>query len=341
MPNELDPDVRRLIAELTSLAGEDPPALPDLTPPEAREWFVMLQRILSGPTTAFWASDAADSVAEYDQHAVPVRTYSPAGDGVAGDRVIVYMHGGGWVAGDLDSGDHFARTLACGLNATVVSVDYRLAPEHPFPAAFDDCAAIVQSVRHSHPGARLAIAGDSAGGNLAAAIAAQGRTDEQLRVDAQLLVYPALDPRQKHASHEQFADGYLLTRSDMAFYWDSYLQTESDRSDPRAAPATIADLAGLPPAVIATAGFDPLRDEGREYAQRLIEASVPTVYLPFPRLTHGFLDMVGRVPAARQAATVLMRSLDLLLPARPVPPREPTGAPELDRREGQAQEATR
>jgi acetyl esterase len=143
-------------------------------------------------------------------------------------------------------------------------------------------------VRDAHPGARLAVAGDSAGGNLAAAIAARGRTDEHLRVEAQLLVYPALDPRQQHASHEQFADGYLLTRSDMEFYWGNYLPAVADRSDPRASPATIADLTGLPPTVVATAGF-------------------------FPRLTHGFLDMAGRVPAAQRAAGTAVQSLNLLL----------------------------
>jgi acetyl esterase len=245
---------------------------------------------------------------------VPIRQYNPAADGIDPSRVIVYVHGGGWTVGDLDSGDHFARTLAGGLGATVVSVGYRLAPEHPFPAAFNDCAAVVRSVRDAHPGARLAVAGDSAGGNLAAAIAARGRTDEHLRVEGQLLVYPALDPRQQHASHAQFADGYLLTRSDVAFYWDNYLPSVADRFDPRAAPVAITDLAGLPPTVIATAGFDPLHDEGRQYAQRLIEANVPTVYLPFPRLTHGFLDMTGRVPAAQRAADTVVQSLNLLLP---------------------------
>jgi acetyl esterase len=321
MPNELDPDVQRLIAELASLAGEERPALPDLTPREAREWFVVLQRIISGPVTAPPATDVADGVVEHDRHAVPIRRYNPAADGQDPSRVIVYIHGGGWTVGDLDSGDHFARALAAGLGATVVSVGYRLAPEHPFPAAFNDCAAVVRSVHEAYPGARLAVAGDSAGGNLAAAIAARGRTDEHLRVEAQLLVYPALDPRQQHASHAQFADGYLLTRSDMALYWDNYLPAIADRSDPRAAPATITDFTGLPPAVVATAGFDPLHDEGREYAQRLIEANVPTVYLPFPRLTHGFLDMAGRVPAAQRAADTVVQSLGLLLPPGVAPPR--------------------
>ena len=319
MPNELDPDVRRLIAELASLAGEERHAFPDLTPRAAREWFVMLRRIMSGPVTAPPASDIADGVVEYDRHAVPVRWYNPAADGTDPDRVVVYIHGGGWTVGDLDSGDQFARTLAGNLGGTVVSVGYRLAPEHRFPAAFNDCAAVVRSVRDAHPGARLAVAGDSAGGNLAAAIAARGRTDERLRVAAQLLIYPALDPRQQHASHEQFADGYLLTRADMEFYWDNYLPAVADRSDPRAAPATITDLTGLPPTVVATAGFDPLHDEGREYAQRLIAANVPTVYLPFPRLTHGFLDMVGRVPAAQRAADTVVQSLNLLLPPERVP----------------------
>lgn len=132
-------------------------------------------------------------------------------------------------------------------------------------------------------------------------------------MEAQLLIYPALDPRQQHASYEQFADGYLLTRSDMEFYWDNYLPAIADRSDPRAAPATITDFTGLPPTVVATAGFDPLHDEGREHARRLIAANVPTVYLPFPRLTHGFLDMAGRVPAARQAADTVVQSLNLLV----------------------------
>jgi acetyl esterase len=313
MPNELDPDVRRLLAELTSLADGDR-GFPDLTPGEAREWFVVLQGIMSGPTAPPPVREVADEVVEHDRHVVPVRWYRPDVGGPAPNRVVVYIHGGGWTVGDLDSGDRFARTLADGLGAAVVSVDYRLAPEHPFPAAFDDCAAVVRSVRQAHPGVQLAVAGDSAGGNLAAAIAAEGRIDEDLRVDAQLLVYPALDPRQQHASHTQFADGYLLTRSDMAFYWNSYLTAGADRSDPRAAPATIADFAGLPPAVIATAGFDPLHDEGREYAQRLIAANVRTVYLPFPGLTHGFLDMASRVPAAQQAADIAVRSMNLLLP---------------------------
>jgi acetyl esterase len=292
---------------------------------------------MSGPVAAPWAGDISDRVVEHDRHAVPVRTYNRGADGRDPDRVVIYIHGGGWTIGDLDSGDHFARTLAGGLDATVVSVDYRLAPEHPFPAALTDCAAVIRAVRDAHPDARIAVAGDSAGGNLAAGIAAWGRTDERLRVDAQLLVYPALDPRQQHASHQEFADGYLLTRSDMAFYWESYLQAAADRADPRAAPAVITDLAGLPPTVIATAGFDPLRDEGGDYAQRLVAANVPTVYLPFPRLTHGFLDMVGRVPAAHQAAGAVVQSLNLLLPARTDPPA--TGpAPGRDYREGRAQE---
>ncbi len=341
MPNELDPDVQRLLAELASLAGEGRRAFPDLTPREAREWFVMLQRIMSGPSTAPPASDVADGVVEYDRHAVPIRRYNPAGCGMDPRRVIVYVHGGGWTVGDLDSGDHFARTLAGGLGATVVSVGYRLAPEHPFPAAFNDCAAVVRSVRDAHPGARLAVAGDSAGGNLAAAVAARGRTHERLRVEAQLLVYPALDPRQQHASHAQFADGYLLTRSDMAFYWDNYLPSAADRSDPRAAPVAITDLTGLPPTVIATAGFDPLHDEGRQYAQRLIEANVPTVYLPFPRLTHGFLDMAGRVPAAQRAADTVVQSLKLLLPPGAGPSRATDRAPARDYSESQAHELVR
>jgi alpha/beta hydrolase fold len=167
---------------------------------------------------------------------------------------------------------------------------------------------------------------------------AAGCTDGHLRVEVQLLLYPALDPRQQHASHAQFADGYLLTRSDMAFYWDNYLPAVADRSDPRAVPASITDFTGLPPAAVATAGFDPLHDEGPEYAQRLIAANVPTVYLPFPGLTHGFLDMSGRVPAAQRAADTVVQSLNLLLPpvARPSPATDRAPAREL--RKSQAHE---
>lgn len=313
MPHDVNPDVRRILDELDALAGSGPSDA-WLTPDSARQWYAMLLQIMRGQVVLPHLASVSDAVVETADSSVPVRTYLPDSAGEEPSRVVVSIHGGGWTVGDLDSGDFLARALAHGLNAAVLSVDYRLAPEHPFPYAFDDCASVVRHARRRYPHALIAVAGDSAGGNLAAAIAATGRVDSGLAVDAQLLIYPALDPAQRHPSYERFATGYLLTRADMRYYWDSYLQDQSAESDPRAAPAAIEDLTGMPPAVIVTAGFDPLRDEGRDYAQRLVAAGVTTIYLHAAELIHGFVDMAGRVPTAARAVRQFIAALDVMMP---------------------------
>ncbi|MTD16864.1 alpha/beta hydrolase fold domain-containing protein [Nakamurella sp. YIM 132087] len=221
--------------------------------------------------------------------------------------VVVYIHGGGWVVGSPATADPIARALASGLGATVVSVDYRLAPENPFPAAFDDCFAVVQAVADTVPHRWLAVGGDSAGGNLAAVVAMAARDAGSPAVDAQLLIYPALDPTMASASQQRFADGYLLTRTALRYYWDSYGAGHERR--PYCAPSSADDLRGLAPAVVATAGFDPLRDEGNDYAERLAAAGVRTQLLEFPTLTHGFADQLARVPAASEALTQVIAGL--------------------------------
>jgi acetyl esterase len=313
-PDLLDPTVRRVITELDALAPSAPASFGELNPEEAREWFGVLRKILGngadGPSVA---SVVDGEVTAPEGHVVPTRTYKMTSRKTQPSKVVVHLHGGGWVVGDLDSGDYVARALAMQLDATVVSVDYRLAPEHPFPAAFNDASAVVRAVAKAYPHATIAVSGDSAGANLAAALAARSRVEPDLRINAQLLFYPALDPMQQEASQDVFAEGYILTRDDMAYYWNSYLPAERDRIDPRASPYRLSDLTGLPPAVIITAGFDPLRDEGRLYAERLVAAGIPTTYLPFAALTHGFLDMAGRVPAAYDAMGVTLRVFAALL----------------------------
>lgn len=315
----LDPDVRTLIDDLQA---HSPGNFSTLPPSQARRAFEQMQSLMRGTQPPALVDSVRDlDVSSVGGHRVPVRVYEPATNWDGRD-VVLYLHGGGWVFGDLDTADRTARAITQDLSAQVVSVGYRLAPEHPFPAAFDDCRAVLEELTRTHPTARISVVGDSAGGNLAAALALASRDESALRVDAQLLLYPAFDPHQSSRSHQQFADGFVLTRADMKDYWDKYLPTVAGRVDPRATPFGTADLRGLPPAMVVTAGFDPLRDEGQRYAERLVAASVATTYLPFPRLIHGWLDITGRVPAADQALRHVLRAFACLLatsasPSRP------------------------
>lgn len=236
---------------------------------------------------------------------VRVRTYEPEG-GTDSSHVLVFVHGGGWVAGAPDDLDYEMCAFAHRLGLRVVSVDYRLAPEHPYPAAFDDCMTVVRYLHNTLSVSRISIAGDSAGGNLAAAVAIACR-DEQIPLIGQLLIYPALDPTQAHESHDALGGDYGLRKVDMALYWSSYLPDPGTWASPTAAPAAMTDLRGLAPAVVVTAGYDPLRDEGDAYARRLADASVPTRHLENPSLPHAFLFMTGRVPVADKA---VHRTLD-------------------------------
>ena len=202
-----------------------------------------------------------------------VRVYKPFGTGPF--PLILAFHGGGWVAGNLDSYDAGARNLCAGVPAVVVSLDYRLAPEHRFPAATQDCLAALRWVTEhaweldADP-ARIAVAGDSADANLAAVTALRAREEGGLRVAAQLLIYPVMAHHTRGTpSYEENAEGYLLTREVLEFFWASYLDHPDQARNPYAAPLEAPDLSGLPPAMIVTAEFDPLRDEGEEYGHRL------------------------------------------------------------------------
>lgn len=228
---------------------------------------------------------------------VPVRIYTP--EGVTDEpTVIVFSHGGGWALCGLDTHDRTTRRLAKELDAVVVSVDYRLAPEARCPAAAEDAyAATVWAEVHYRP-RKLVVAGDSAGGNLAAVVALMARDQDGPAIDHQLLVYPVTDHAMDSPSYTENATGYFLTRAHMAWYWDQYLGPEGDGTHPYASPIRADDLSGLPPATVLTAELDPLRDEGEAYAAALAAAGTPTEVLRAEGLFHGFFGLDELLPEA-------------------------------------------
>lgn len=240
-----------------------------------------------------------DLQAEGPHGAIPLRLYRPAGAAAGALPVLVYFHGGGWVIGDLDTHDVVCRTLCAGSGCAVVAVDYRMGPEHRFPAAVDDTHAAVRWVRAQAAalgldGTRLAIGGDSAGGNLAAVTAIAMRQAGEAPARLQLLIYPATDMRAVAPSHTVNGQGYVLTSDSIAWFRGHYIADAAQWADWRASPLLADDLSHLPPALVLTAGFDPLRDEGRQYADALSAAGVPAQYVCFERQIHGFITM-GRV----------------------------------------------
>jgi acetyl esterase len=249
-------------------------------------------------------------------HRLAARLYVPFGV-TAPSAAVVFFHGGGFVCGGLWSHELAVRELAVDLRLPVLAVDYRLAPEHRFPAAVDDAVtafrfAAREAASLGFDPARLGVAGDSAGGNLAAVVSLETRADA-VRPKAQLLFYPALDMTLSSPSIDSLARGYMLERSSIEWYLAQYLSPHDDRRDPRASPLFAPDLSGAPPAVVVTAGFDPLRDEGDAYAERLRAARVPVVHRPYPSMIHGFFCMTGALPGARAASLDATRELARLL----------------------------
>jgi len=231
---------------------------------------------------------------------VALRCYRPLGS--KPDEALpalVYFHGGGWVIGDLDTHDVLCRQLANGAGCAVYSVDYRLAPEHPFPAGFEDCVAATRFVSGRHK--QVAVGGDSAGGNLAAAVALLARDEDGPDIAFQLLIYPAADQRMGHPSIRTNGEGYLLTKRAIEMCRSMYLPNEPDYLDWRASPLLAKSLAKLPPAYVITAGYDPLVDEGREYAERMAKEGVDVAYREYPDMVHGFILFGGVVDTANAA----------------------------------------
>jgi acetyl esterase len=234
---------------------------------------------------------------------LPLRLYRPAGERPL--PALLYFFGGGWVLGTIDTADGVSRSLANSSGALVVVVGYRLAPEHPFPAAIDDCYATARWVAEhaaeigADP-ARLAVGGDSAGGNLAAAVALRARADGPA-LAGQLLVYPNTDQLADDQSMRAADDPFLFNHHSVAWYRQHYLASPGDAANPLASPLRAKSLAGLPPALVITAEYDPLRDQGEAYARRLAGDGVQVELSRYPGMAHGFFTMAGTVDASRAA----------------------------------------
>jgi acetyl esterase len=242
---------------------------------------------------------------------VPIRIYSPAGS--APFPALVFLHGGGWVVGDLETHDQVCRSIASRGEAVVVAVHYRLAPETPFPGALEDGAAAIRwTAEHARElgvdPKRISVGGDSAGGNLAAALALESRDGRVPPLARQLLIYPVTDASWDTDSYREFASGYGLTRANMIWFWEVYLGKAGRADDPRVSPLR-ADLRGVAPALVLSAEFDVLRDEGERYAARLHEAGVPVRCIRYRGLNHGFIRMGAVYPQADRALTDLAQAL--------------------------------
>lgn len=300
---------RQVAAVFARAAALGLPPYEQQTPQEARASYRQVVAARRGPDVV------PEPVAAVAERTIPgtggplnARVFTPPGSGP--HPVLLYFHGGGWVIGNRDTHDDQARALCARGGALVVSVDYRLAPEHPFPAALDDArAATAWVVDHAEElggdPQRVAVAGDSAGANLAAAVCLAARDAGGPRLALQVLIYPVVDATLAQPSVAELALGYGLTLSTMRWFVDQYLPDPSARLDPLASPLAAPDLSGLPPAVVVTAGYDLLRDQGDAYAARLRAAGGEVVLRRHPGLVHGFLGMAPQVDAAAAAVDLL------------------------------------
>lgn len=294
----LDPQVRVLLDQIVAMGA---PPLHTLSVPDARQALVEMAA-MQGPPEAI--AHLEDRKIPGSQGDIPMRLYNPG----KGARLpaLVYFHGGGWVLGGIDTHDAVCRSLANLAGCVVVSVDYRLAPEHKFPAAAEDAYAATRWVADNAASigvnpARLGVGGDSAGGNLSAVVALMARDRGAPALVHQLLIYPVTDSACATASYRDNADGYLLTKDAMLWFWNHYMRDDADRSNPYAAPLHAPNLRGVPPALVITAEYDPLRDEGEAYAARLREAGVPVEMTRYHGMIHGFFGMAAVLDQAKQA----------------------------------------
>lgn len=306
MPNltMLDPQAGALLEELAARGAR---ATHTMTPEQARTAY-LARRDFTQP--------APVAVAEVVNLTMPgpggdikLRSYRPTANHKDPLPVLVYFHGGGFVVGDLDSHDRLCREICNQSNCAVIAVDYRLAPEHAYPAASQDCLAATRWVHDKADElnidpTRIAIGGDSAGGQLAAVTALALRDDPEIKLAFQLLIYPITDATMQCDSIERNGQGYRLLKQDLLYYYDHYFQGQDVRHDPMVSPLRADDLSGLPDALVLTAGFDPLHDEGLAYANALSAAGTTTQYICFARQIHGFILMGKVIDEANLATTV-------------------------------------
>jgi acetyl esterase len=294
----LDPQAQAFLEQLAAAGG---PPLHELSVAEARQVIVALFGTQGDPEPVGTVEERTIPGAGGE---MPTRIYMPHGTGPF--PVLVYFHGGGWVIGDLEAYDATCRALTNAAGCLVVAMEYRLAPEHKFPAAPEDCYAATCWVAANAAAIggdprRIAIGGDSAGGNLTAVVAQRARDRGGPALVYQLLMYPVTNYGYDTASYRENADGYLLTRDAIVWFWNHYLRSAADGNNPLASPLRANDLRDLPPAMVLTAEFDPLRDEGEAYAMRLQEAGVPVTFKRYAGTIHGFFSLGAVLDQGKQA----------------------------------------
>jgi len=302
----LDPQAKAVI-DLVIKSGRPP--YHQLAPKDARQMFRDTRPASTPPAPEI------GEVKDLRADGIPFRLYRPKGVPAATALpALIFFHGGGWVIGDLETHDVLCRQLTAGAGISVVNVDYRLAPEHKFPAALDDAWAATRWVA-AHTGelgidaGRLAVGGDSAGGNLAAVVALLARDHGGPSLALQVLTYPVTDVAAESASYAEFADGFMLTRDSMRWFIAHYLTSKQDALDWRVSPLRAPSLAGVAPALVVTAGFDPLRDEGEAYARRLREAGVRVDMICYGGMIHGFVPMGRLIETGNRAVAHAAASL--------------------------------
>ena len=305
----LDPQAR-ILWDALAATGVPPTHL--LSVAEARQAMFDILPLGSALEPVAWVEDR-QVPSSIQGAAIPVRIYAPEGTGPF--PVLVFFHGGGWVVGNLEIYDAICRTLTNSAGCITVSVDYRLAPEHKFPAAAEDCYestrwVVENSATFNGDPGRVAVGGDSAGGNLATVVALMARDRGGPSLVFQVLIYPVTDHYTAgHASYEENAEGYFLSRDEMIWFWNHYLLGEEEAKHPYASPLKAVDLHGLPPALVITAEFDPLRDEGEMYATRLREAGVPVIATRYDGMMHGFINMSGVLDQSKRAFSQIAAEL--------------------------------
>jgi acetyl esterase len=294
----LDPDVKALLDE--TYGGPFTP-LHEMSVDQARRQMLATSRMIGPPVEV---AQVEDLEAPGPAGPIALRLYRPKLEGPL--PVVVYFHGGGWTIGSIETHDHYCRSLANASGCAVLSVEYRLAPEHPFPAAWEDAYAATDwiathAARLQIGAGKLHVAGDSAGGNLAATVALAARDRGVPAIKSQVLIYPITDCRVDTESYQRNADGYHLTRDTMIWFWKHYLKDPGDGEQPYASPLRAGDLSSLPPAMVITAEFDPLLDEGKAYARRLEQAGVQVAYRCYEGMIHGFTRRLDRIQSAHAA----------------------------------------
>lgn len=288
----LDEKVQKL---LSKFEADGIPSVSSLPVAEARKLNNEMARKLAGPRVNVAA--VQNFTVATPEAKIPVRMYRPGNESDL--PALVFLHGGGWVVGDLDCYDWLCRSITVATGCVLFSIDYRLAPEHKFPTAVEDSYWVTRWIVENGPtqnidSARVAIGGDSAGGNLATAVCLKARdNDEHPPLVHQLLIYPITNHSFDTESYRKYAEGYYLAAKDMKWFWNHYLRKFSDGLNPYASPLLAKNLASLPPAHVITAGFDPLCDEGEAYAERLKETGVPTRLSRYDTMVHGFLDFAN------------------------------------------------